>query len=381
MGSEASDHKKSTCSQKTRICGFIRNSFLPLAFYSTMTLHELLDVRPPKSAIVGMLKSYLDGKAKPPGSLGKIEDIALQIGTIQQSLRPAIKKPVLLVFAADHGIISSGVTTHSTPDTASMAETMLKGHASANAFAAVAGVKVKVVDAGLSRDVPNLPDLIGQKVGYGTRDATLEPAMTATEVETAILRGAAIAHRAIQDGADMILLGEIGIGNSSSASLIVHRLSRAPLHLCVGPGSGHTEESMSVKRQMLDKAAARSTATQPLEVLSQFGGYEIAMMTGAAIAAAKAGVPLVVDGFICAAAILAAIHLAPATRSFCLFSHLSTEPGHAIAMTSLNAEPLLHLDMRLGEGTGALLAVPLVKAACALLSDVASLEEVTDRVA
>ncbi len=324
------------------------------------------------------LQTALDGKAKPPGALGRIEELALTLGLIQRGLRPAVERPVLLVFAGDHGLTRSGVAAFPSGVTVAMVDTLLAGKASANAFARVVGAEVQVIDAGVAADLSDRVRLIHAKIAPGTADASVAPAMTPAQAEAALLAGARVAEDAIVSGADLIALGEMGIGNSASAALLMHRLGPAPLDDCVGQGAGHSPEGMARKRAVLARAAARSDATAPFEVLAQFGGYEIAMMAGAVLAAARAGVPVLVDGFIGTAAALLAVRLAPAARGYCLFAHASAEAGHRLMLEALNARPLLELDMRLGEGTGALLAMPLVQAACALLSEVAELADVLE---
>ncbi|MNS26574.1 Nicotinate-nucleotide--dimethylbenzimidazole phosphoribosyltransferase [compost metagenome] len=330
--------------------------------------------RAPQSA----LQQMLDGKAKPPGALGRIEELALTLGLIQQRLKPVVERPVLLVFAGDHGLTRSGVAAFPSGVTVAMVDALLAGRASANAFARVVGAEVQVIDAGVAADLSDRAGLIHAKVAWGTQDASVEPAMTPAQAEAALLAGARVAQGAIADGADLIVLGEMGIGNSASAALLMHPLAPAPLDDCVGQGAGHSPEGMARKRAVLARAAARSDVTAPFDVLTQFGGYEIAMMAGALLAAARAGVPVLVDGFIGTAAALLAVRLAPAARDYCLFAHASAEAGHRLMLDAMNARPLLELDMRLGEGTGALLAVPLVKAACALLSEVAELTDVLE---
>jgi nicotinate-nucleotide--dimethylbenzimidazole phosphoribosyltransferase len=324
------------------------------------------------------LQTALDGKAKPPGTLGRIEELALTLGLIQRRLRPAVERPALLVFAGDHGLTRSGVAAFPSGVTVAMVDTLLAGKASANAFARVVGAEVQVIDAGVAADLSDRVRLIHAKIAPGTADASVAPAMTPAQAEAALLAGARVAEDAIASGADLIALGEMGIGNSASAALLMHRLAPAPLDDCVGQGAGHSPEGMARKRAVLAQAAARSDATAPFEVLTQFGGYEIAMMAGAVLAAARAGVPVLVDGFIGTAAALLAVRLAPAALGYCLFAHASAEAGHRLMLEALNARPLLELDMRLGEGTGALLAMPLVKAACALLSEVAELADVLE---
>ena len=341
-------------------------------------LTELLAVPALDRSLENNLKTALDGKAKPPGALGRVEELALELGLIQQRARPVVKQPVLLVFAGDHGLTRSGVAAFPSGVTVAMVDTLLAGRASANAFARVVGAEVRVIDAGVAADLSDRAGLIQAKIALGTGDASVEPAMIPQQAEAALLAGAQVAKDAIANGADLIALGEMGIGNSASAALLMHRLSPAPLDACVGQGAGHSPEGMARKRAVLAQAAARSDVTDPFEVLTQFGGFEIAMMAGALLAAARASVPVLVDGFIGTAAALLAVRLAPNARDYCLFAHASAEAGHRLMLDVLGARPLLELDMRLGEGTGALLALPLVKAACALLSEVAELAEVLE---
>ena len=339
---------------------------------------ELLAVPALDRALQPALQQALDGKAKPPGALGRIEELALTLGLIQRQARPVVKQPVLLVFAGDHGLTRSGVAAFPSGVTVAMVDTLLAGKASANAFARVVGAEVRVIDAGVAADLSDRAGLVQAKIASGTADASVEPAMTPQQAEAALLAGARVADDAIARGADLIALGEMGIGNSASAALLMHRLAPAPLDDCVGQGAGHLPEGMARKRAVLARAAARSDATAPFEVLTQFGGFEIAMMAGALLAAAKARVPVLVDGFIGTAAAMLAIRLAPNARDYGLFAHASAEAGHRLMLARLDARPLLELDMRLGEGTGALLAVPLAKAACALLSEVAELSDVLE---
>lgn len=345
---------------------------------AALTLTDLFAVPALNRSSQPTLQAALDGKAKPPGALGRIEELALTLGLIQRGVKPAVERPVLLVFAGDHGLTRSGVAAFPSGVTVAMVDTLLTGKASANAFARVVGAEVQVIDAGVAADLSDRAGLIHAKVAWGTADASVEPAMTPAQAEAALLAGAQVAKEAIASGADLIALGEMGIGNSASAALLMHRLALAALDDCVGQGAGHSPEGMARKRAVLAQAAARSDATAPFEVLTQFGGYEIAMMAGALVAAAKAGVPVLVDGFIGTAAALLAVRLAPAARDYCLFAHASAEAGHRLMLEAMKARPLLELDMRLGEGTGALLAVPLVKAACSLLSEVAELTDVME---
>ncbi len=322
------------------------------------------------------LRARIDGKAKPPGSLGRIEELALQLGLIAHPDAPRADKAVLLVFAGDHGMTASGVSQYPSDVTAAMVRTFLAGRASANAFAAATGARLRVIDAGVAADLPPHPDLIEARIAHGTADATHASAMSREQAIAALTRGCEIAMQEIRDGADVIAIGEMGIGNTASAALIAHRLAPAPLDDCIGVGAGQDSEGLARKRAVLTQAAARSDATTPLDVLAEFGGFEIAMMAGAAIGAAASRRPVIVDGFISSAAALVAVRLCPAVRDYCVFAHRSAERGHGLVLAAMQATPLLDLGMRLGEGTGALLALPLLRAAARLLTDVASLDDV-----
>ncbi len=321
------------------------------------------------------LRQSVDRKAKPPGSLGRLEDIAVQIGLIQNSVAPRIGSATVLVFAGDHGLNKEGVSSYPSAITAAMVRTFLSGRATVSAFAAAADVKVQVIDAGVDADLADTT-LTHAKVGRGTANAAREPAMTQEACATALDRGFAISQAAVRDGADAIALGEMGIGNTASASLILHRLGPAPLEICIGAGAGHSPESLVRKTEALQRAAARTNASAPFDVLCEFGGYEIAMMAGAAFGAAALRRPVVIDGFIASAAALAAIRLQPKLADYCIFAHCSAERGHRLMLERLGATALLDLGLRLGEGTGAVLVIPILRAASRLLTDVADLSEV-----
>ena len=322
------------------------------------------------------MRARIDGKAKPPGSLGRIEDLAVRLGMIAHPAAPKAGKAVLLVFAGDHGLTEEGVSQYPSAVTVAMVKTYLAGRASANAFAAASDVGIRVVDAGVAAELPAHPNLIGAKVRMGTANAAREPAMTMQETHDALGKGCALAIAEIAAGADIIALGEMGIGNTASSALLVHRLAPAPLDECIGVGAGQDDSGMARKRAAIAKAAARSQASSPLDVLCEFGGLEIAMMAGAVLGAASKRRPVVIDGFISSTAALVAIRLCPAARDYCVLAHRSAEKGHDIVLAAFATKPLLDLGLRLGEGTGALLAVPLVRAAARLMTDVADLSDV-----
>lgn len=322
------------------------------------------------------IHALIDGKAKPPGSLGQIEDLALQLGMIRHPGEPRGDNAVLLVFAGDHGLVAEGVSQYPSAVTVAMVMTYLAGRATANAFAAANNVDVRVIDIGVAAELPVHPRLIDTKVRMGTANAAREPAMTPEQAADALTRGYRIAVGEIKNGADIIALGEMGIGNTASSALLVHRLAPASLDDCIGVGAGQDDAGMARKRAAIAKAAARSDATEALDVLAEFGGLEIAGMAGAVLGAASQRRPVIIDGFISSAAALLAVRLVPAARDYCVFAHRSAERGHDIVLNALGAKPLLDLGLRLGEGTGALLAVPLVRAAARMLTDVASLDDV-----
>jgi nicotinate-nucleotide--dimethylbenzimidazole phosphoribosyltransferase len=322
------------------------------------------------------LRAKVDGLAKPPGALGELEDLAVRIGLIQSRLDPVVDRVRAYVFAADHGLTAEGVSAYPSTVTAAMVATFLAGRASVNALARACGVEVAVVDAGVDAHLGPHPGLIEAKIRRGSRNAARESALTAAEVEEAMVRGRDLAVAAAEEGIDALIPGEMGIGNTASAALVMHRLAPAPLEACIGAGAGHDAAGLERKRRALERAAARSDAHTPLEVLAEFGGLEIVMMTGLILGGAARRRVMIIDGFISSAAALAAIRLAPAARDYCVFAHASAERGHALLLETLGARPLLKLGLRLGEGTGGVLAAPLLRAAAAMARDVASLDDV-----
>ena len=321
-------------------------------------------------------RALVDAKAKPPGALGRIEDLAVRLALIQNRPDPALDAAVLMVFAGDHGLNQDGVSAYPSAVTVAMVATFLAGKASANAFARAVGATVQVVDAGVDADLPQHPALIAAKVRMGTSNAANEPALTPQEVDLALSRGAELAIQALTSDFDILVVGEMGIGNTASAALILHRLGGFALDDCIGVGAGHDAEGMARKRAVLARAAARSAATLPKDVAAEFGGLEIVMMAGALLGAASLRRPVLVDGFICSAAALLAVRMNPKVADYLIFSHCSAEKGHALMLQALGAQPLLDLGLRLGEGTGALLALPMVRAAARMLSEVATLDDV-----
>lgn len=336
------------------------------------------DITAPDLTIQPQLQHKIDLKTKPKGSLGSLESLALQIGTIQQTLQPALKKPHLLVFAGDHGIAKEGlVNPYPQEVTQQMVINFLSGGAAVNVFARQHGMALKVIDAGVNHDFGKLPGLVDAKIGLGTKNYLEGPAMTMQQCEAAMAKGAEITKEIHQSGCNTVGFGEMGISNTSSAALIMHLICDIPLEDCVGKGTGTNPAHQKVKLQTLKKAIHlhnQIDREDSMQILSTFGGFEIAQLCGAMLMAASKGMLIVVDGFITTAALLLAVKISPEILHYCIFSHCSDEKGHAAMLDYLDARPLLRLGMRLGEGSGVALAFPIISSACAFLNEMASFE-------
>ncbi|MCH8167392.1 MAG: nicotinate-nucleotide--dimethylbenzimidazole phosphoribosyltransferase [Proteobacteria bacterium] len=329
----------------------------------------------PDAALGDAVRHAIDVKTKPPGSLGRIEALALQMALAQGTERPLADPARLFIFAGDHGIVAEGVSAWPQEVTAQMVLNFLAGGAASTVFARANGAEVTVVDAGVATELADAPGLVRAGIRKGTRNAAVEDALTGDEVGRALAFGAGLAGQAVADGARVIALGEMGIGNTSAASLIAHAVAGIDLGVLVGPGAGLDANGVDRKLGVLAAAAARRPG--PLfaaDALAAFGGLEIAAMAGALIGAASRGAVVLVDGFIATAAALAALAARPEAKPYCVFAHRSKEPGHVRMLDWLGVEPLIDLDLRLGEGTGALLALPLLRSACAMLNEMATFE-------
>ncbi len=333
------------------------------------------NVSAPSRELAAALRQKIDRKTKPLGSLGQLETMALKIGLIQQSLTPQLSNPQFVVFAGDHGAAKAGVSAYPQEVTWQMVENFLTGGAGINVFARQNGIGLSIVDAGVAHDFGARPGLVNAKIGSGTRNYIEEAAMTTSECEAAMNCGADIVRALAGKGCKVIGFGEMGIGNTAAASLMTHCLTGTPLVDCIGRGTGLDDAGLQRKRTLLEKALTRAgQVREPLAVLAEFGGFEIAMMAGAMLAAARAGMVLLIDGFIVSSAALVAARLEPAFTEYCIFCHHSAEPGHRAQLAAMKAEPLINLGLRLGEGTGAALAYPLVLAAVNFLNEMASFE-------
>jgi nicotinate-nucleotide--dimethylbenzimidazole phosphoribosyltransferase len=341
-----------------------------------MTLtHDLPRPQPIERALEAELRRVIDTKTKPPGSLGRLEALALQMGLIQRSVKPRIERPAMIVFAGDHGIAAEGVSSYPQEVTVQMVANFLAGGAAINALSRSVGMTLEVADAGVATALP-APGLVDIAIARGgTRNFAREPAMTRDETLLAMARGAERVRHHASLGTNVIGFGEMGIANTSAAACLMSRLCRLPIDVCVGRGTGLSNEGVSHKRAVLAAALEHHPATSdPVDTLATFGGFEIAMIAGAYLAAAEARMTILVDGFITSAALLVAHAIAPCVLDYCVFAHASDEAGHRRMLEYFDAAPLLQLGMRLGEGTGAALALPILRAAAAFVGEMASFE-------
>ncbi len=333
-------------------------------------------ILPLSSELSAALLAKIDQKTKPLGSLGRLESLALQIGLIQNSLTPCVNQPCVLIFAGDHGIVESGVSAYPQTVTAQMVANFLAGGAAISVFARQHNIELLIVDAGVNADLDSHPKLIDAKIGKATRNFLNLPAMSEDQCIKSLQAGSELVLRQFKNGCNCIGFGEMGIGNTSSAALLMQRLTDLPLAHCVGRGAGLNDEQLHNKIAVLQQALNQHKgAAEPLHVLAVFGGFEIAMMVGAYLKAAELGMLILVDGFIAAAALLVAHQLHPHVLDYCVFSHVSSEQGHQALLAQFNAQPLLNLELRLGEGSGIALAYPLLQSAVLFLNEMATFAE------
>lgn len=320
------------------------------------------------------IQEKLNNKTKPLGSLGKLEKLAFQIARVQGSLQPQISQPHCFIFAADHGLAQQGVSAFPQEVTAQMVLNFINGGAAINVLCQQHGIQLSVVNAGVASELPAHPTLLNRCIKLGTANSYKGSAMTQQELESALSTGAELIEQ--QAGSNVFIFGEMGIGNTASASLIMHLLSDIALQQCIGRGTGLDDEGLASKLVTLSHVAQRHQgySAQPLEVLRRVGGLEIAMMCGAMLACGEQQKLFLVDGFIASAAMLIASRINPNILDYSVFSHLSDEHGHRLMLEQLNAQPLLQLDMRLGEGSGAATAFPLLQSAVALFNQMASFD-------
>ena len=323
------------------------------------------------------IQHKIDNKTKPVGSLGQLEQLAMQIALTQKSDQLSINNPTMLVFAGDHGIASQGVSIAPSEVTTQMVATFLNGGAGINCFCSSSDMSLKVIDAGIKQELPDSPKLIKQRLGHGTNDFSTTAAMSLETAEQGLLFGAKQVEILASEGCNTVGFGEMGIGNTSATSAIMCALYSMTAEDCVGRGTGITDEQITRKRQLINQALTlhKDQFTSPLNILATVGGYEIAQITGGMLKAAEQEMLILVDGFIATAAAALATKMVPATRDYLVFCHHSEEQGHKLILSKLDAKPLLDLGLRLGEGTGAALALPIIRAACNFYNNMASFDE------
>lgn len=312
---------------------------------------------------------------KPPGSLGRLEQVGTWLAAIQQSQQPRLERVRIVVFAADHGIVAEGVSAFPPSVTVAMVRNFARGGAAISVLARQLGADLEVVNVGTVTPVETLLGVLDQRLGAGTANFLREPAMTLEQLHAALAVGREAAERAVAAGAHLFIGGEMGIGNTTAATAVGCALLQVPARELAGPGTGLDAAGVAHKTWVVDQARQRHPVSEPLAILQQLGGFELAALCGAVIACAQRRLPVLVDGFIVTAAVLAAVRLQPELAPWLLYAHGSAEPGHCRLLAALDAVPLLDLGLRLGEGSGAALAVPLLRAAAALHGQMATFAE------
>ncbi|WP_085507050.1 nicotinate-nucleotide--dimethylbenzimidazole phosphoribosyltransferase [Thalassobacillus devorans] len=339
-------------------------------------LQELIQsIEPVSEEKISYTARYLDTLTKPPGSLGRLEEIAKQLAGITNQEAPQVFPAGVLVFAGDHGIVEEGVSAFPQEVTIQMIRNFLDGGAAINVFARQISAELQVVDVGAAGEIHD-ERLVSRKIAAGTENFLKRDAMTNEQMDAAVLAGAESAETMIARGIKCLIVGEMGIGNTTPASALVSVLTGCSVVQAVGHGTGITAEMKQHKRKVIEEAISRRGPDQenPLDVLKKLGGYEIAAITGAILAAAQARIPVIVDGFICTSGALVASRVNEHITGYLFAGHVSQEPGHKIALEDIGIAPLLDLGLKLGEGTGAALSFPVLEAAVRMRNEMATFD-------
>lgn len=334
-------------------------------------------IAPLDDAAMTAARARQDMLTKPQGSLGRLEALSIQIAGISGQPRPRLAQPAVVVMAGDHGVAIKGVSAFPSEVTPQMVMNFLHGGAGINVLARHIGARVVVVDLGVAAELAVHPDLVARKVAWGTRDFSVEPAMSREQAIQAVEAGIAVANDVIDQGADILATGDMGIGNTTASSAIVAAISGQPVAEITGRGTGLDNSGLARKIAVIEQSLAlhRPDPSDGLDVLAKVGGFEIGGLAGVIIGAAARRVPVVVDGFISGAAALIAHTLVPALQPYLIAGHRSVERGHRAIFSRLDLEPILDLNLRLGEGTGAALAISICQAACKILDEMATFGE------
>jgi nicotinate-nucleotide--dimethylbenzimidazole phosphoribosyltransferase len=339
-------------------------------------LNRASSVVPLDTATMELARTRQQQLTKPAGSLGRLEDIAVQIAGITRQPLPRIQQKAVIIMAGDHGVTHEGVSAYPAAVTPQMVHNFLQGGAAINALTRYVGARVIVVDVGVAADLSH-PNLLSRKVAYGTDNMTLEPAMTQAQMLEAFQVGIDVCDAMLEQEVDLVATGDMGIGNTTASSAITAIMLQTPVALVTGHGTGINDEQLAHKVQVIERALARHTPNpkDPFDVLMKVGGFEIAGLVGVIVAAASRRVPVVIDGFISGAAALVAVEFNPLIREYLLAGHVSVERGHRLILDRLGLFPLLDLQLRLGEGTGAVLAMSIIEAALHAHCEMATFEE------
>ncbi len=327
------------------------------------------------NSLEAILQNKINTKTKPVGALGVLETVALQVGMIQNTDQPSLNQSTILVFAGDHGIAQKReVNLYPQEVTAQMVYNFINEGAAINVFCKQHQIALKIVDAGVNHDFENTSGIIHAKIDYGTQNYQEKPAMTIGQCTEAIQKGADLVTETFNNGCNTIGFGEMGIGNTSAASLLMSYFTEIPIVECVGSGTGLDTSAIKIKQKILSEVFQKHTPYSPLEALTTFGGFEIAMITGGILKAAELKMTIIIDGFIVTSALLVAHAMYQNVLDYCIFAHTSEEQGHQRMYEFLDKKPLINLGMRLGEGTGVAVAYPIIESAVAFLNTMASFE-------
>ncbi len=339
--------------------------------------NTIAGIVPPSAEAADAARARQNQLTKPQGSLGRLEELSVQLAGIQGRLLPQVRHKAVITMAADHGVAREGISAYPQEVTAQMVYNFLRGGAGINAIAEQVGARVIVVDMGVAADLAPGPQLVSRKVANGTRNMAAGPAMSREDAVAALETGIEIVAAEVSRGLDIVGTGDMGIGNTTASSAICSVITGRPPVEVTGRGTGVDDEQLKHKVQVIEKALATNTPTpeDPLDVLAKVGGFEIGGLAGVMLGAAENHVPVVIDGFISGAAALIAAALAPQARDYMIAAHVSVEVGHRVLLQHLGLRPLLDLDLRLGEGTGAAIGIYLCETACRILSNMATFGE------
>ena len=342
---------------------------------------KTFDIHPTDKSLESAIWQKIDNLNKPKGSLGRLEELAAQICLIQQTLTPSLSHPCHLLLGGDHGIEREGVSVSPREVTWQQMINFTRGGGGVNMFCRQHGFKLRIVDVGVDYDLSSFPDIINRKIGCGTKNFLYEPAMSEEEFNSAIQIGSDLVDECIEEGCRILSIGEMGIGNTSPSSIWMSLFGDIPLKECVGAGAGLDNAGIRRKYEVLKKSLenynklyGQNGAINNTLCLSYFGGFEMIAAIGAMLRAAERHVVLLIDGFIMTACALAAIRLYPSSQDYMIFTHSGDEIGHKMMLDIVNAKPLLHLGLRLGEGTGALCAFPIIDSAVRMVNEMNNFE-------